>query len=74
MDPHYKQYQVYDQAYKLVIRIWAAFDACDVDKSNSIDENELQFLLYCYEKYKPTKERVHLFMQDIGVKDHISRI
>jgi len=36
----------------LLISIWAAFDACDIDRSNSIDENELKFLMYCHDGHK----------------------
>lgn len=50
MDPENKQGVIFDKTYELVINIWSAFDACDIDKSNSIDENELKFLLYCYEE------------------------
>lgn len=37
------------KAFDHVVKAWASFDACDIDKSNSIDANELKFLLYCAE-------------------------
>lgn len=46
-----------------MISIWAAFDACDIDKSDSIEENELKFLMYCYEGHKLDKDRIKFEMQ-----------
>ena len=58
-----------------MISIWSGFNACDIDSSNSIDEHELKYLLYCHDEHKPSSDRVRLEMENINVakSGYISR-
>lgn len=35
------------------MKAYSAFDGCDINQNNSIDTNELKFLIYAYEGDKP---------------------
>ncbi|KRX02283.1 hypothetical protein PPERSA_04905 [Pseudocohnilembus persalinus] len=63
------------QGYKSVINAWSAFDGCDINYDNSIDKNEIEFLIASMENYKPSKERIQQELKNIDADNsgNISR-
>ncbi|KRX06696.1 hypothetical protein PPERSA_09098 [Pseudocohnilembus persalinus] len=46
------------QGYDQLIKAWSAFDGCDQTQENRINSDNLKFLIYAYEREKPSKVRV----------------